>query len=347
MLHLSEVTINKLAMHLVGNKLREEEIRIASGIIPTGDAVNELLLKYFLSPFKSNEFYHLFHEDGLQLNEVYNYVEQIFENPENLYIQSVKLAKHLYENSTHPKIKGGEFYVVYLNGCEFEGKIYDAVGLFKSEIKDTFLKVFPSGDNFNIDYEDGINIKSLDKGCLIINTEKEKGYLVAVVDNLSRAGEAQFWRDHFLQLKQREDNYFLTENVMRMCHQFVVDKLPEKFEITRADQVDLLNKSAKFLKEQDEFDIESFTNEIFKQPEIKDTFNQFKDEYQEEMDFELNQSFKIADEAVKRQSRFFKSVIKLDKNFHIYIHGNKERVLKGYDEKRGMHFYQLFFESEN
>jgi hypothetical protein len=132
-----------------------------------------------------------------------------------------------------------------------------------------------------------------------------------------------------------------------MCHQFVVDKLPEKFEITRADQVDLLNKSAKFLKEQDEFDIESFTNEIFKQPEIKDTFNQFKDEYQEEMDFELNQSFKIADEAVKRQSRFFKSVIKLDKNFHIYIHGNKERVLKGYDEKRGMHFYQLFFESEN
>jgi hypothetical protein len=346
MLHLSEATIDKLVMHQVGNKFREEDIRIASKDIRIDGMVNSLLLKYFLTPFKSDEFFHLSHESDLQLNEVYNYVEQIFENPENLYIESVKLAKHLYEQSTHPKIKGGEFYVVYFNGCVFEGEIFDAVGLFKSEIKDTFLKVRSTGDNFGIDCEEGINVNRLDKGCLIINTEKDKGYLVTVVDNLSRVGEAQFWRDHFLQVKQREDNYFLTENVMQMCHQFVVDKLPEKFDITKADQVDLLNKSAKFLKEQEEFEVESFANEVFKQPEIKASFNQFKDEYQEEMDFEIKPGFKIADEAVKRQSRFFKSVIKLDKNFHIYIHGNKERVLKGYDEERGMHFYQLFFESE-
>jgi hypothetical protein len=346
MLHLTEATINKLVMHQVGNKMREEDVRIAAGEIQTDSQTNELLLKYFLTPFKSNEFFHLTHESELQLNEVYSYVEKIFEDPENLYIQSVKLAKHLYEQSTHPKIKGGEFYTVYFNNCVYEGEIFDAVGLFKSEIKDTFLKVQSTGENFRIDYEDGININRLDKGCLIINSEKEKGYLVAVVDNLSRAGEAQFWRDHFLQIKQREDNYFLTENVMRMCHQFVVDKLPEKFEITKADQVDLLNKSAKFLKEQEKFEVESFANEVFRQPEIKETFNQFKDEYQEEMDFELKPGFKIAEDAVKRQSRFFKSVIKLDKNFHIYIHGNKERVLKGYDAEKGMHFYQLFFESE-
>ena len=39
-------------------------------------------------------------------------------------------------------------------------------------------------------------------------------------------------------------------------------------------------------------------------------------------------TFYISDAAVKKQSRSFKSVIKLDKNFHIYVH-----VEQGEDEK--------------
>jgi len=36
--------------------------------------------------------------------------------------------------------------------------------------------------------------------------------------------------------------------------------------------------------------------------------------------------FDISKEALKRQTRFLKSVLKLDKNFHIYIHGNRELI---------------------
>jgi hypothetical protein len=346
MLHFSDTSIEKLVMHRVGNKSKEEEILIARRAIKTESSVSDLLLKYFLSPFKSREFYNLHHESDLQLNEVYNYVSQIFDDPDNIYIQSVNLAKHLYEQSTHPKVKGGEFYVVYFSGITMDDDKFDAVGLFKSELKETFLRVMPTDDNFKIEYEDGININNLDKGCLIINSEKERGYIVAVVDNLSRAGEAQFWRDDFLKIKQREDQYFQTENLMRICHQFVTEKLPEQYDINRADQAELLTKSAKFMKSQDEFVMGEFTDAVFKQPEIKESFQNFTKKYEEEMDFELPDNFQIADEAVKKQSKFFKSVNKLDKNFHVYINGTRERVVKGYDEERGLSYYQLFFDTE-
>ena len=39
--------------------------------------------------------------------------------------------------------------------------------------------------------------------------------------------------------------------------------------------------------------------------------------------------------------------LKLDKNFHIYIHGNRELIEKGYDEARGEHFYKIYFKEES
>lgn len=68
----------------------------------------------------------------------------------------------------------------------------DAVGLFKSENKDTFLKVYPSGDGFEIESQQGVNINKLDKGALIFNTDKENGYIVAIVDNTNKGAEAHY-----------------------------------------------------------------------------------------------------------------------------------------------------------
>ncbi|MFQ9503659.1 MAG: hypothetical protein ACLR1G_06560 [Alistipes indistinctus] len=41
-----------------------------------------------------------------------------------------------------------------------------------------------------------------------------------------------------------------------------------------------------------------------------------------------------------------KSVIKLDRNFHIYVHGNNQYIRKGYDEETCMNYYQLLFNEE-
>jgi hypothetical protein len=122
--------IKNIAVHSVGNKANEENIRLTKTLLQIDDDIAEILLHYFLVPFKSQEYYHLYHETDLSLNEVYSYISEVFTNPETLLEQSQNLAKHLYEQSVHPKIKGGEFYTVYFQDCVINGETVDAVGLF-------------------------------------------------------------------------------------------------------------------------------------------------------------------------------------------------------------------------
>jgi hypothetical protein len=334
-----------VAIHNIGNKLNNEGFKLSKSLLVTSENINGLLSSYFLTPFKSEEYFNFCHENDLKYNEVYGFVSGIFDNPETLLEQSINLAKHLYEKSTHPKIKGGEFYTVYFKDCILDGETVDAIGLFKSENKDTFLKVFPTNEGFGIESEKGININKLDKGCLIFNTEKENGYVVAVVDNTNKGAEAQYWIDDFLHVRQRKDEYYNTQNVLTMTKNFVTHELPQHFEVTKADQVDLLNKSVKFFKENENFDMLEFSNEVMANPDVIATFNQFKTSFQQERDLDIAENFSISESAVKKQARVFKSVIKLDKNFHIYIHGHRELIEQGTDEQ-GRKFYKIYYQEE-
>jgi hypothetical protein len=332
------------SIHRIGNKYEGELLHISKNKIVLTKELNGILLKYFLSAFKTEEYHQLYHEVRLHLNEVYNYVSTIFDNPDTLLEQSVNLAKHLYEQSNHPNIKGGEFYTVYFKDCIIDGETVDAVGLFKSENKDTFLKVYPAGDGFEIESEQGININKLDKGCLIFNTGREDGYVVDVVDNTNKGADAQYWSDDFLHIRQRHDEYHKTRNTMLFCNSFVMEELP-LFKDSRVDQVDLQNKSLQFFKENDSFNLNEFANEVIQQPELIEQFNKYKPVYQQKHDIDIPDEFAISASAVKKQARIFKSVIKLDKNFHIYIHGNRNLIEQGAD-KNGK-FYKIYYQEEN
>ncbi|MBI9055362.1 MAG: nucleoid-associated protein [Bacteroidales bacterium] len=346
MILFSETIIDQLVVHKVGSKYSEENIRFSKDLLNINDEIKELLTKYFLTPFKSNEFFNFYHESDLNLNEVYHYAQKVFDDPEQIMDQSMNLAKHLYENSTHPNINGGEFYTVYFQDLEFNNEPVDAIGLFKSETKETFLKVYPNEDNYSIESEQGIDIKKLDKGCLILNTEKENGYVVTSVDKLSKGEDARYWIDDFLKIKQREDEYYHTENVMKMYKDFVIKELPNEYDMAKADQVDLINKSKKFFKETDNFEMEDFAEKVIEDKDIIGSFNDYKKVYESDNEVQISDEFQISDSAVKKQARIFKSVIKLDKNFHIYVHGNREYISRGVDEKTGMQYYQIFFKEE-
>ena len=68
------------------------------------------------------------------------------------------------------------------------------------------------------------------------------------------------------------------------------------------------------------------------------------DNYARDRDIEISDSFAISDSAVKRQARVFKRVYKLDKNFHIYVHGDRNLIEQGEDE-RGK-FYKVYYYKE-
>jgi len=340
-----EISALKLvSLHIVGNKTADEGLLLSEAVLSFNDGLKRLLINYLLPPFTSDEYYQLYHDSGIEYNVVYGAANAIFDNPEALYEQSVNLAKYLYEQSTHPKIKGGEFYTVYFKDCIVDGETVDAIGLFKSENKDTFLKVLREGGNFNLESEQGINIKKLDKGCLIFNKDRENGYVVAVVDNTNRGVDAQYWIDDFLHVRQRKDEYANTENVMAMAKQFITKELPKEFEVPKADQIDLLNRSLQFFKEKDSFDMEEFANEVIEQPEVIESFKSYKKSYEEEHATEIDDSFTISQHAFKKQQRSYKRIIRLDKKIQIIIDGNRDHIEQGEDE-RGK-YYKVYYSTE-
>ncbi len=341
-----EASIDKIFIHKVGNKSEEEGYVISKKEVVIDRELNTLLTHYFLSHFKSEEQYHFFHDTELAFNETHSYVSNILNNPDLILEQSTNLAQHLYNKSTHPKIKGGEFYTVYIKNCNLNGEIFDAVGLFKSENKDTFLEIEQISDGYEIESKEGLNLSKLDKGAIIFNTQVENGYLVSIVDNTNRSTEAQYWKDEFLGIQALKNDFHQTNEFLGIAKKFVTKQLSEDFEVTKADQIDLLNRSVEYFKSNDKFEKADFEESVFQEQELIESFKQFDSAYRYDNNLELADSFEISAQAVKKQARVFKSVLKLDKNFHIYIHGDKELIEQGV-EKDGRKYYKIYYNAES
>lgn len=129
-----------------------------------------------------------------------------------------------------------------------------------------------------------------------------------------------------------------------MCRNFATEAFPEA---DRIDQVSLVQESARFFNEEELFDKVRFEEKVLQEPEIIEAFENYKESYQQQHDIQINDEFDINPDAVKKLKRVFKSVIKLDKNFHIYVHGNRSFIRKGFDEVSKLNFYQLFFKEES
>ena len=199
---------------------------------------------------------------------------------------------------------------------------------------------------FRLEIDKGIDIGKLDKGALIFDTERDKGFVVSVVDTTNRGMDAIYWKDNFLGIRQREDEYFNTHQVMQAYKKFVTDELPQQFDdVSRADQADLLNRSVNFFKQNDNFDMADFERDVLGQDEVIESFQQYRGQYEEEHGVQIADNFAISEGAVKKQARSYKSVIKLDKNFHIYVHGDRRLIEQGEDEKGK--FYKVYYEEES
>ena len=346
MIDFTEATLNRIALHNVGNKTNEESLALSSEPLELRDAfLKDVLIRYFTAPFKSPSFFNF--QIAGDDNEVYNAVSEVFQSPGKLFDASVKMATLLYDRSEHPKIKAGEFYMVYFENIVVDEETVNAVGLFKSENKDTYLKVFPKNENFELACDMGININKLDKGCIVFNSEKEEGYRLCIVDAVSGGGEeARYWKDAFLNVKYREDKFHHTSNFMKLCADFCEEVLTEDNQVAKRDQVMIKNRTADYFKNNDKFNVEDFTKEVMEVPEVIESFNEYKQNFFKKGDIQPFEEFEISPEAVKQTKKMFRNILKLDKNFHVYIHGNHDCIQKGFDPEKNMNYYQLFFNQE-
>jgi hypothetical protein len=347
MIEYSNSVIEKVSVHNVGNKNNGEDLVLSNSLLDISDAkVKELLSRFFLSPFNGPEYYSFTSSNNdFNLNPMYVFASRIFDDAKSFHKNSADIARHLYELSVHPQIKPGDFFAAYFSEIIVEDEVTDALGLFKSENKHSFLKLDREKGSYSIRSEEGINIEKLDKGCLIFNTDKESGYKICSVDKSNKSAEAQYWKDNFLQLKPYSDVYHYTKDLMTITKEYIVKQLGDEFEVDRTEQIALMKRSADYFKSHDNFDKASYEKEVFRDSKMIKSFRKYDESYRNENDIEYGDNFEISPSAVKQGMRLFKSVLKLDRNFHIYIHGDVELIKQGV-EKDGRKFYKIYYENE-
>lgn len=351
MINLYSAAIDELSVHYVGNKNREEELFLSKEPYHMDSELIQQLNKYFFKPFrdKEEEYFHFTSENGADLSEnlVYSLAKEALEHPDKFHENSQKIAAHLYEQSNHPHIKSGEVYVALLSDCEVDNQLVEGIGIFKSEIKDSFMKLEENVENLKINIQEGINLNKLDKGCLIFNIDKEDGFKVLSVD--SNRYDTRYWMEYFLNIVPLQDEKYMTKKYLKLCEDFSNDVIfPNE---DRKEQVLFMNKSLDYFAKNDDFQEEEFINNVLPEPQYKEEFEGYKKHFQDDYKIEDMSAFNIQNDAVTTMRKKLKTSIKLDTDMEINLSFKDENTAdkyleKGYDEERGMYYYLLYYNEE-
>ncbi len=340
---ISDSKIVNIITHHIGNKMRDEGYTLSEELSSIGEESADYYLKYFLGVLKTDEKYRFSHPTNIDLNEILNITKKIFEDEDTFLQASQDIAKLLYSHSEHPKINEGALNVVTFSDLSYSGMKCKALGIFKSESNVPFLKIEKGNKNYSLTHDSGYELNGLDKGALIIRVNYDE-FEVIVFDKNGLRSDSKFWIDDFLQLASISNEFYQTTELMKVTREFIKNTVSEEFEISKPDQIDLLNRSIDYLKNTETYDKNEFLDNVMHDEGLKQSFRTFTDDHMSVMN--VPESFAISEVAVKKMSRSFKSVLKLDKNFHVYIHGDRNKIEKGVDEN-GRKYYKIYFDKED
>jgi hypothetical protein len=229
-------------------------------------------------------------------------------------------------------------------------EVIDGFGIFKAERKDQFLTVdeeLSPEDALEVRIQKGLSVNKLDKGVIVFNTNVEEGYKVVTVD--ANNYDAVYWMDDFIGAEVMKDNNYFTKNAIDLIKGFAEDVIKPNND-TR-EQVNMLNQSVNYLKEEEQFDLDRFADSVIKEPAYIDEFKNYAKVLEEERGIKVNENFDIAPIAVKHAKKEFKSVIHLDTNMQIKLdfrnpESSQQFLERGFDQEKGMYFYKVYFNRE-
>ena len=371
MLELFNTQIESLSIHQIGNMQKGEPIFLSQQAYSLNDQITSILKEYFLKPFRDKEenYMHFVNETSLEFNEMFGIASEIFSNPSTIHNHSLRIAQLLYEQSNHPHIKSGELYVAYLSHITLDNVKVEAIGIFKSEMKQNFLQFEQSQNQLDILLEEGVNVNKLDKGCLIFNVNEEEGYKILSVD--SNRYDTKYWTEQFLGIDALADDAFFTKKYLKMCQDFAKEVvLPTE---GKQEEILFMNRAVNHFAKNDEFEETHFLNEVLGDKVFKKEFAPEEDEDEqfprevyidlipEFKNFKENKgkkyyiedvsSFPIVNKAVSDMRKKIKNTIELDTNIQIQLdfinpESAEKFVEKGWDEERGMFYYLIYFNEE-
>jgi hypothetical protein len=343
MIDSSEVELIEVFAHRVGNKLRQEGSVLTDAPLKLSKELAGAMLNYFFNHFRDSEgVLKLTHPAGSGQNAVYAISSRIFSGG-SLVEESQKAAAHLYDVSTHPRIKQGALYVAHFRNLLFDGKAAEAIGYFKADHSDQFLTVDFSKRHTSVSVNEGMRVKSFDKGALVLRLNSSDGF--RVVQSVSQAAEATYWIDDFLKAIPVTKDAEYTKELIGLCRRYggVVET-----EYGQAEKAKFLNATYSYFNERDEYDAREFQRHLPEDQRLG--FEKYR-AAASQADSPIPEKFDVSASVVKRHKKAFSASIRLDDCVEIKVNPScgefdTTRMEKGFDKKRGLNYYKFYFEEE-
>lgn len=335
-----DTTLRHLMIHGIGNKCLDEPLVLSSQEVKMNEMTANKLLDNLLKKIPHEASYHYSHDIDLSYNEMFAFSQKVFANNDTLVDMSKNIAKHLFNQGVSKNVQAGIVYIAYLQGVLVDNKEVDAIGVFKSEKTDTFLKVNYEDGIYSLSSEKGMGC--IDHGCLIINTESENGYLISLF-NTKKKSDVKYWNEDFMGVRLRNDDSSKTSQIVELCGTFIA----KNEEIAKTDKAGMIDRVLSAMAVGDT-SLNKITETVFLDKNVRQQFTEFHQTQSNLDDSTLNNDFtpdmKTVEKAVRKYRN--KTKLKLDNDFEVLIKGGEENIIKGYDEDKAMSYYKLYFKEE-
>lgn len=335
-----DTTLRHLMIHGIGNKCLDEPLVLSNQEVKMNETTANKLLDNLLKKIPYEASYHYSHDIDLSYNEMFAFSQKVFTNNDTLVDMSKNIAKHLFNQGVTKNVQAGIVYIAYLQGVLVDNKEVDAMGVFKSEKTDTFLKVNYEDGIYRLSSEKGMGC--IDHGCLIINTESENGYLISLL-NTRKKSDVKYWNEDFLGVKLRNDDYNRTNQIIELCGSFITSNEA----IAKKDKAGMIDQVLSAMTIGDTT-FEKIADTVFKDKTVKEQFLDFRNQKSSFADENLNEHFSPTSENIEKQLKKYrnKSKLILDDDFEVLIKNGDGNIVRGYDEEKGLSYYKLYFRDE-
>ena len=279
------------------------------------------------------------HPVDLSYNIVYQTALQILNNGD-LIKCSQDIFRHLQSVSTLPTIKDGDVFVTKVADIMIGDSYYDGLGIFKIERKSEFIETYLDVDgSMQFAIKNGFASNRIDKGCLIVFTEKmPKCFLI------DTSKDTKFWKQDFLGLVPKPNAYSQSKAAIQVFQSFVNEELKERTVLSKEEEVSLLNRWTEEVKKADRFEMKAVAVQVLEDDDMRDAFSEYCRAFEKREGIKLSGGFDVDRKAISLPKKV--RTIKLDDTAEINLMKTGPFIERGFDEKRGMNYYKLYFSKE-
>lgn len=334
MIQCNNTNIKKVKINYVGNRIAGEDIILSSDSLTCDDLTQNLLGHYLLKDVSYFKLYHFVHDIDIKYNKVYSLAKSFFKGKNDFDSLSDEISEVLYDVAKDKSVKSGYLFTVLFKDCVYDDNEVDAIGIFKAEATDIFLKILNDNSKIEIAPEQGFSIGNLGKGCIIFNNKVNDGLRLAILNKSRSKASEKYWNKDFLECEPIINDYLNTQAILKSVAQFIKGQDTDNIQKTSE-----LNKTIKAVQE-DRLDVDSLISKLASNSCDKDKIKQI---YCKLIGKEESiPSTIVVDKTAVKQTRI-KSSLKLDKNFEIIFHGGADLIETGIDSITGMKYIKLSY----